>query len=625
MRADATSSVPEWRRQPDQAPNPRQRRASTREGNRGNRGGRGGGRGGNGGGPSRKDSNSASQDTAVPSPKLVVNPPTATNTPAESPLPPKPNPGPKPGIKHPATITEDSPSVPSQTSARPPNKQRKSQPRRLSAASSNAPGKLLNVQTLNRKASTSPSSPNPAKDLPPHLTPATSTTPATDLKSDIDALVERVRSTAMDRPHTPGSHIDWADDDDSLPDLNDWGFTEVMTTSVRQEAHPVTIPPILEDAPLQSAIPEVRIEGEPSPDETNSQEAKPGPVSDATPRTHKVQKTRSKRGHRTSGNSRTQQLPPKLNSIESTSQGPPLSPIQPTTTTATPHANKPQGSKRQNSNQGQNPRNNQGQTNSRDNGSGNGGGRQRGQNGATAASPMRNSFPGKRGPKADHTPPVQSQAPDQGPDHAQSVSRLPSGSDSKPLESKGETIPADEGKEKHIEAPRNTDTNDPNPNRTAANHTLHELEPTHNNFKPNSSHHQNNKRNSYKPSHSRSHTYGGRTQDDPQPPHSASTPDFPHNSSNDGPTSPNSQNPHSPNLRQSPGVRSSGPGPLSRSMGYERHGRNHSSPPRMLGVTRQPHQTRPVLTGDALNRLARSLGSAPGSPKKEPPVPPPPS
>ena len=45
------------------------------------------------------------------------------------------------------------------------------------------------------------------------------------MRNDIDALVERVRAVAMDnRPSTPGSHIDWAgDDDDSLPDLNDWG------------------------------------------------------------------------------------------------------------------------------------------------------------------------------------------------------------------------------------------------------------------------------------------------------------------------------------------------------------------------------------------------------------------
>lgn len=48
------------------------------------------------------------------------------------------------------------------------------------------------------------------------------------MRNNIDALVERVRAVAMadNRPSTPGSHIDWAgEDDDSLPDLDDWGVT----------------------------------------------------------------------------------------------------------------------------------------------------------------------------------------------------------------------------------------------------------------------------------------------------------------------------------------------------------------------------------------------------------------
>lgn len=51
---------------------------------------------------------------------------------------------------------------------------------------------------------------------------------SSDVKSNIDALVERVRASAManNRPNTPGSHIDWAgDDDNSLPDLDDWGIS----------------------------------------------------------------------------------------------------------------------------------------------------------------------------------------------------------------------------------------------------------------------------------------------------------------------------------------------------------------------------------------------------------------
>ena len=601
MRANATSSAPEWRKPTDQDPNPRQRSTSTREGNRGNRGGRGRGRGGNGGGPSRKHSNPASQDTAAPTLKLVVDPPTAANTPAEPSSIPKSNSSSKPTRKNSVAVSEDPASISSQTSARPPNRRRGSQQRKPSVAASNTSSNLLNVQTLTRKASTGPSSPNPAKDLPPHLPVVTSATATTELKSDLDALVERVRSVAMDRPHTPGSHIDWADDDDSLPDLNDWGYTEGITTSVQPEEPPTTITPILEDVPPQSVIPEVKVGGEPSPGETITQEPTPRPAPDPTPRTHRVQK---KRGTRTKGSSRTQQSPPALNLTESVSQGPPLSPIQSTTSPAIPHTIKPQGQKRPNS------RNNQGQTDSKDNG----GSRQRGQNGATVASPMRNSFPAKTGPKADNTPPVQSQVPARGPDIAHSVTNPHTESDSKVLEPMEETVPDDEGKkETPIKIPHSADTNDSNPNPTVTDHTLRELEPTpdSDNPKPDPPLDQNNKRSSYSPSHSRSHTYGGRTQGDQQLPRSVSASNFSHHSP------PNSRNPRSSNSRQSPSMRSSGLGPGPRSAGYDGHIRNHSSPP---GITRPPQSTRPVISGDALTRLARSLGSTPGSPKKDPPA-----
>ena len=96
------------------------------------------------------------------------------------------------------------------------------------------------------------------KDMPPHLA-AVPDTPSFDIKHSVDALVERVRAVAMDRPNTPGSHIDWAgDDDDSLPDLDDWG----VTSSTAGTADPASseagasriISPILEDTlkPLPS-------------------------------------------------------------------------------------------------------------------------------------------------------------------------------------------------------------------------------------------------------------------------------------------------------------------------------------------------------------------------------------
>lgn len=617
MRTNATSSVPEWRRPTDQPdPNPRQRRTSTREGNRGNRGGRGRGRGGNGGGPPRKDSTTEPQDATSPAPKVVVDPPSVTDTPAELPSTPRPNSRPRSAKRNSATASEDSTSASSQTSARPPNRRRRSQQGRQPTLPSNNAGKLLNVQTLSRKASSEPSSPNSAKDLPPHLDPVVPATPTTELKSDIDAFVQRVRSVAMDRPRTPGSHIDWADDDDSLPDLNDWGYTGEVAAPAKPEEPSTTIPPILEDTPLETGtvIPEVKVEGEgePSPVEIKSQDAERGPASDTTPRTHKVQKTRSKRGTRLRGNSRTQP-PPALNLPDSVTQGPSLSPTQPTSATVTPHTSKHQGPKRQNPNQGQNSRNNQSQRNYRDNG--NGGGHQRGQNGAAVASPMRNSFPAKSGPKAEHTP-IQSQPPAQSPIIAHPVNNPSTELASTPAESKVDTAPNDEGKRREPSEPRNAGAIDSNPHPIATNDT-HELELNRGDLKPKSSSNQR-KRNSYNPSHSRSHTYGGRTQGGPQPPHSASTPTFPHHSSNANSTS---RNPRPPNSRQSPGMRPSGLGPAPNSAGYERHNRNHSSPPGVGGATRPPHLSRPVLTGGALDLLAKSLGSAPGSPKKDPPVP----
>ncbi|KAI6034327.1 hypothetical protein BKA83DRAFT_4188321 [Pisolithus microcarpus] len=72
--------------------------------------------------------------------------------------------------------------------------------------------------------------------------------PRKDFRHDIEALVERVRAVAMaeNRPTTPGSHIDWAgDEDDSLPDLDDWGVTttHIMADEERDEG----ISPILGD------------------------------------------------------------------------------------------------------------------------------------------------------------------------------------------------------------------------------------------------------------------------------------------------------------------------------------------------------------------------------------------
>jgi hypothetical protein len=75
------------------------------------------------------------------------------------------------------------------------------------------------------------------KDRPPHLNGKF------DVRNDIDALVERVRAVAMDnRPSTPKSHIDWAvDDDDTLPDLDDWGVTTSTLTTQLEGISPIIV------------------------------------------------------------------------------------------------------------------------------------------------------------------------------------------------------------------------------------------------------------------------------------------------------------------------------------------------------------------------------------------------
>lgn len=85
------------------------------------------------------------------------------------------------------------------------------------------------------------------KDVPPHLVAAHEA----EIRHDVDVLVERVRAVAMaeNRPTTPGNHIDWAgDEDDSLPDLDDWGVTTTHTNTAHDEDQSEEISPILEDA-----------------------------------------------------------------------------------------------------------------------------------------------------------------------------------------------------------------------------------------------------------------------------------------------------------------------------------------------------------------------------------------
>lgn len=119
------------------------------------------------------------------------------------------------------------------------------------------------VSTVNaRKSRSGPSSPHPKnippKNTPPHLS-AGPTVASSSAKTNIDSLVEHVRALAMDhRPSTPGSHIDWAgDEDDSLPDLDDWGVPSSSivstnpdpgTTANIEKAQLQLMSPILDDS-----------------------------------------------------------------------------------------------------------------------------------------------------------------------------------------------------------------------------------------------------------------------------------------------------------------------------------------------------------------------------------------
>ncbi|KAJ6516093.1 proline/serine-rich protein [Mycena sanguinolenta] len=265
------------------------------------RGGRGGGRGrnrgrGRGGPPGGANSSrapstttekpndsSTSKSSSGPAPAPAPKPPAAAGSaqapaqntsttsgpaqkPSATPAPQKPstpaaNPGRQKGPSSkpsrsavPALVVAPSiaaAEVPASASAsRPANRRRRSQ--QLSKGAGNAAGLKVNVPPLddnflrpqNSRLGVPHTAPLPSKDAPPHLAGS-----SFDMRNNIDALVERVRAVAMDhRPSTPGSHIDWAgDEDEGLPDLDDWG----VTTSVGDAASVVDkdemISPIIVD------------------------------------------------------------------------------------------------------------------------------------------------------------------------------------------------------------------------------------------------------------------------------------------------------------------------------------------------------------------------------------------
>lgn len=202
--------------------------------------GRGGHRGGRGGTRSGREQavehGLTSKENPLPQasrPTMQLTQPLADKSPIPSISPSKLRPPQKSSGTVPSAHQAPGPQVLSSLNyAKSSNRRRRSQVSKNNASGARiSPSALTDTQLLVVPTSTL------SKDPPPHLQPRG------DMRHDIDALVDRVRAVAMDnRPMTPGSHIDWAgDDDDTLPDLNDWG----VNTSTFAHAESETISPII--------------------------------------------------------------------------------------------------------------------------------------------------------------------------------------------------------------------------------------------------------------------------------------------------------------------------------------------------------------------------------------------
>ena len=212
-----------------------------------------GNRGGRGKGLSEVDTPSTdfdnSQSSTSPSTKSSISPSLSTPTPGKSNLSPsfssKPKSAPRRGSRamHVTTAPEINESVvtasvPTPTPAKVTHKRRRSQagkPAFHVPLKANAP--TLTDTPLRSNKIHHESHTETLKHIPPHLNGKF------DVRNDIDALVERVRAVAMDhRPSTPKSHIDWAvDDDDTLPDLDDWGVTTSSLTTQLEGISPIIV------------------------------------------------------------------------------------------------------------------------------------------------------------------------------------------------------------------------------------------------------------------------------------------------------------------------------------------------------------------------------------------------
>ncbi|KAK0490633.1 proline/serine-rich protein [Armillaria novae-zelandiae] len=222
-------------------------------GGRGGRGGRGGGRGGRGGGggapkpadtpadPSPAPPSSTQPTKPIPS-KLTptqkqpstTSPVTPTSAKAKSSSRRSSRNSPAANPPTPSTDVPPTPTSASRTS------NRRHRPQNQPKAPKDVP-KINAPPAASERPSRQRNRPAPLNAPPKAASPSPSNT---NHRPDIDALVERVRASAMAeaRPTTPGSHIDWAgDEDDTLPDLDDWGVKPKLPS----EPHDSAISPII--------------------------------------------------------------------------------------------------------------------------------------------------------------------------------------------------------------------------------------------------------------------------------------------------------------------------------------------------------------------------------------------
>ena len=187
-----------------------------------------------------------SQSSTSPSTKSLIPPSLSSPTPGKPNLPPSFSPkqksAPRRGSRtiHVTTapqINESAVTASVSTPAKETQKRRRSQAGKSAfhvPPKANAP---MLTDTLRSNKIHHESHSETLKHIPPHLNGKF------DVRNDIDALVERVRAAAMDnRPSTPKSHIDWAvDDDDTLPDLDDWGVTTSSLTTQLEGISPIIV------------------------------------------------------------------------------------------------------------------------------------------------------------------------------------------------------------------------------------------------------------------------------------------------------------------------------------------------------------------------------------------------